>query len=111
MNPNIQPTKLDQVVSYLQSKGMTQQQVEEFLVNLNNIVAEQLYKRMMLELPEEDINYLESIPQDQFETEVSQKYQAVSGKTPAQLSQEILDNLATSILEETQKPEEPEELT
>lgn len=106
MNPNIQPTKLDQVVSFLQNKGMTQQQIEEFLVNLNNIVAEQLYKRMMLELPEEDIKILETIPQDQFDSEVSQKYQAVSGQTAQRLSQEILDNLATSILEEAQKPEE-----
>lgn len=106
MKLDIQPTKLDQVVSFLQSKGMTQQQIEEFLVNLNNIVAEQLYKKMMLELPEEDIQYLEKIPQDQFDDEVSKKYQAVSGKTPQQLSQEILDNLTSSILDETQKQEQ-----
>lgn len=105
MNPNIQPTQLDRVVTFLQSKGMTEKQIEEFLVNLNNIVAEQLYKTMMVELPEEDIKFLETIPEDQFNSKVSQRYQAVSGKTPDQLSQEILDNLTTSILEETSKPE------
>lgn len=105
MNPNIQPTQLDKVVAFLQSKGMTQEQIEEFLANLNNIVAEQLYKTMMVELPEEDIKFLETIPEDQFESEVSQRYQAVSGKTPEQLSQQILDTLVTSILEETDKPE------
>lgn len=105
MNPNTQPTKLDQVVSFLQNKGMTQKQVEEFLINLNNLVAEQLYKRMMLELPEEDIAYLETIPEGQFADEVSKKYQVVSGKTPQQLSDEILNTLASSILEETQQPE------
>jgi len=103
MNLKLQPTRLDQVVTFLQSKGMTQEQIEEFLVNLNNIVAEQLYKTMMVELPEEDIKFLEIIPKDQFESEVSQRYQTVSGKTPQQLSQEILDNLTTSILEETSK--------
>lgn len=101
MQKDTKQTKLDQVIDYLKKSGMEQEKIKEFIINLNNMVAEQLYKTMMLELPEEDIKYLETIPEDQFDSEINKRYQKVSGKTTQQLSQQILDTLTTSILEET----------
>ncbi|KKQ65792.1 MAG: hypothetical protein US86_C0008G0015 [Candidatus Daviesbacteria bacterium GW2011_GWA2_38_24] len=98
MNEN-KPTKLDQLIHVLRSKGLNDQQIQEVVVNVNNMTAEQLYNRMFMELTDKDLDYIEKLPEDQIQAEVVKRFKLATNKTPEQLADEMIDTFISGLVQ------------
>lgn len=98
MNEN-KPTKLDQLIHVLASKGLNDQQIQEIVTNVNNMIAEQLYNRMLMELTDEDLEEIEKLPENQIQVEVVKRFQLASNKTPQQLTDDMLDTFMSGLVQ------------
>lgn len=95
--------KLDKVLIILKEQGMSPEQIQDFIVNLNNMLSEQMYLRMMQVLTKEDISALDKLPEEQIQTQVTLKFQALTNKNPQEVSDEILSEFLDNFLQEFEK--------
>ena len=52
--------KMNQVLEVMRKDGMKPQDIQKFIVTLNNMLAEQVYHRMMTTLSEDDLSAIET---------------------------------------------------
>ncbi len=91
--------RVDKITAILQKQGLNDSQIEQYLVNLATTVGEQVYNQMLLNLSEADFKTINSLPDDQVEKQVSDRFLKATDKTPQQLTEELYDAFVSGLEE------------
>lgn len=89
---------LDNVVETLEKEGLSEKQIGEFVVNLNNLVAQKVHVEIMSALTEEDLAEVETATDAEANETISRLYEHRTGSTVDELGDQALDGFVETFL-------------
>lgn len=90
----------NEVIEILKKEGLSDKQIGEFIVNLNNALSGHLYLILVESLSEEDMQKLNTVSDDvQRETQMRQIFEQKTGKDLKELSDTFIQTFTRDFLE------------
>ncbi len=90
--------KMKQAIELLKIQGLNEQQVNQFILSLNNILAEQLQRRLLMALTKEEIEEIDKLPDEKIQNELIKRFEKNTRGSLADMSEEILAIFLDSFL-------------
>ena len=83
--------KLDSVLEILKKEGMKEEQIGEFVTNLNNTIAQKTHLEIISALSEEDLAEIETAKEDEVNVLIAELYEQRTGKSVEEIGDSALD--------------------
>ena len=83
--------KLDGVLEILKKEGMKEDQIGEFVTNLNNTIAQKTHLEIISALSEEDLAEIETAKEDEVNLLIAKLYEQRTGKSVEKIGDLALD--------------------
>ena len=83
--------KLDGVLEILKKEGMKEDQIGEFVTNLNNTIAQKTHLEIISALSEEDLAEIETAKEDEVNLLIAKLYEQRTGKSVEEIGDLALD--------------------
>lgn len=84
--------KLDKVIEILKTEGLQEQQIGEFIANLNNTIAQKVHLEIMTTLTDSDLAEVEAAKEDEVNLLIAQLYEQRTGESVEKIGDQALDN-------------------
>ncbi|HVZ58701.1 MAG TPA: hypothetical protein VG935_03060 [Patescibacteria group bacterium] len=98
---------LQQLISFLQSKSATPEQIATECENVTWQAAEEFYDQLRMVLTEEDNKIIDAIEDDaQAEEEIKRRYETKTGLNSQELMTALLNKHVQTIIDEYNSPEQ-----
>jgi len=94
---------LNRVVQILKENKVEDKDIAAFITNLNNVMAQQIEIELISTLGEDDFAKLNKMDEATAHTEISKRYQEISGNSIEQKSDQMLDGFVSGFLTEYQR--------
>lgn len=91
---------LNRVIEILKENKVDEAAIGQFVVSLNNMLAQQIEMEIVSTLGEKDFKALNELEEKEAHKEISRRYKIATGVTMEQKTQEILDGFVTGFLSE-----------
>jgi len=94
---------LDKVVAVLKENKVDDKAIGEFIVNLNNLLAQQIEIELVAALGEADYANLNKMDERKAHAEISRRYKEITGASIEQKMDQMLDGFVSGFLAEYEK--------
>jgi|SRR3989344_7703298 len=94
---------LDKVVNVLKENNVDEKSIGEFIVNLNNTLAQQIEIEIVAALGEEDYAKLNTMDEKTAHEEISRRYKEITGASIEQKMDQMLDGFVSGFLAEYER--------
>lgn len=94
---------LNRVIQVLKENGVDEKSIGQFVVSLNNMLAQQIEMEIVSTLGEKDFEELNKLEEAEAHAEISRRYKEATGVAIEQKTEEILDGFVTGFLTEYQR--------
>lgn len=95
--------ELNRVIQVLKENNVDEKAIGNFVVSLNNMLAQQIEMEIVATLGEADFEELNKLEEAKAHTEISRRYKEATGASIEQKTNEILDGFVTGFLTEYQR--------
>lgn len=83
--------KLDSVLEILKKEGLQEEQIGEFVTNLNNTIAQKAHMEIIAALTEEDLAEIETAKDEEVNLLIGKLYEQRTGKNVEEIGDSALD--------------------
>lgn len=94
---------LDKVAAVLKENNVDDKAIGEFIVNLNNTLAQQIEIEIVAALGEVDFAQLNNLDEKSAHAEISRRYKEVTGSSIEQKMDRMLDGFVSGFLAEYER--------
>ena len=94
---------LDKVVNVLKEKNVPDKDIGQFIVGLNNMLAQQIEIEIVAALGEKDFEELNTLDEKTAHAEISRRYKEITGGSIEQKTDQMLDGFVSGFLAEYER--------
>lgn len=95
--------ELDKVVKVLKAQNVPDKDIGQFIVGLNNMIAQQVEMEIVGALGEKDFADLNKMDEKTAHVEISRRYKEITGDSIEQKTDQMIDGFVSTFLAEIEK--------
>ncbi len=99
--------KLENVIEILKTEGLKNDQIGEFIANINSMVAQKVHLEIMSALTEEDLAEIEKAKEEEVNLTINQLYKERTGQDAEEIGDQALDNFVETFVADYKRRKNP----